>query len=171
MDRLGLYAGEVAYVDHYVGKLLDTLRALGYFENSLIVLIADHGHPLADHGKFLKGGDRMYSELLKVPFMMRFPKGAYGGRRLDAVVQFHDVLPTISDALGMGNNKVWTLHRDSGSYLMCAHPKVPVPLCRLSSQSRMWSSRPSSTWGCPSQATALRTRSSWRVRSIMNPCS
>jgi arylsulfatase A-like enzyme len=100
----GLYAGECAYVDHYVGVFLDKLRELGAYDQSLIVLIADHGHPLAEHGKFLKGGDRMYSELLKVPFLVRFPGGQYGGQRLDALASFHDVLPTLLDAVGMGNN-------------------------------------------------------------------
>jgi len=100
----GLYAGEVAYVDHYVGQLLNKIAGLGYMDNSLIVLVADHGHPLADHGKFLKGGDRMYSELLKVPFMIRFPGGRYGGRRLTALTQFQDILPTLLEAIGLGNN-------------------------------------------------------------------
>lgn len=100
----GLYAGEVAYVDHYVGQFLHTLREQGYFDDSLILLLSDHGHPLADHGKFLKGSDRMYNELLKVPFMIRFPRGEYGGRRLKALGQFHDVLPTILEALGLGND-------------------------------------------------------------------
>ncbi|MGH2346205.1 MAG: sulfatase [Chloroflexota bacterium] len=100
----GLYAGEVAYVDHYVEQFLHTLREQGYFEDSLILLLADHGHPLADHGKFLKGSDRLYNELLKVPFMIRFPRGEYGGRRVKALGQFHDVLPTILDALGLAND-------------------------------------------------------------------
>jgi len=100
----GLYAGECAYVDHYVGVLLDALRSLGLYDEAIIVLIADHGHPLAEHGKFLKGGDRLYSELLKVPFLIRFPGGAYGGQRVKALGSFHDVLPTLLDAAGMGNN-------------------------------------------------------------------
>jgi arylsulfatase A-like enzyme len=100
----GLYAGECAYVDHYVGRFLTKLRKLGIYDQALIIVIADHGHPLADHGKFLKGGDRLYSELLKVPFIVRFPKGQYGGTRPDALASFHDVLPTLLDALGMGNN-------------------------------------------------------------------
>ncbi len=100
----GLYAGECAYVDHYVGVLLTRLKQLGLYDSSLIILIADHGHPLADHGKFLKGGDRLYNELLKVPFMMRFPGGVYGGQRVDALASFHDVLPTLLDAIGLGNN-------------------------------------------------------------------
>jgi arylsulfatase A-like enzyme len=99
----GLYASEVAYVDHCVGRLLQTLEDLGYYDDSVIVITADHGHPLSDHGKFLKGGDRMYSELLKVPFMVRLP-GGKGARRTQAIVQFHDVLPTLLDVLGMCND-------------------------------------------------------------------
>lgn len=100
----GLYAGECAYVDHYIGVLLQRLKDLDLYDNSVIVLISDHGHPLSDHGKFLKGGDRLYNELLKVPFTIRFPGGRYGGQRLDALGSFHDVLPTLLDAIGMGNN-------------------------------------------------------------------
>lgn len=102
----GLYAGEVAYVDYNIGRLLDKVESLGILEESLIVLVADHGHPLADHGKFLKSGDRLYSELLKVPFLMRFPgehASRRAGRRTDALAQFHDIMPTILDVLGFGN--------------------------------------------------------------------
>jgi len=71
----GLYAGEVAFVDHCLGRLFATLEQLGYFDDSVILVLADHGHPLSDHGKFLKGPDRLYSELLRVPFMIRLPRG------------------------------------------------------------------------------------------------
>lgn len=99
----GLYAGEVAFVDHCLGRLFNALRELGYYDDSVILLTADHGHPLADHGKFLKGGDRMYSELLKVPFMVRLPGGKHA-HRAQSLVQFHDALPTILDLLGMSGN-------------------------------------------------------------------
>lgn len=102
----GLYAGEVSFVDYCVGKLFRVLEDLGYFEDSLIILTSDHGHPLADHGKFLKGTDRMYSELLKVPFLMRFPEGKYGGRKIRTLIQFPDVLPTILEILGFSNNNI-----------------------------------------------------------------
>jgi arylsulfatase A-like enzyme len=94
----GLYAGEAAFVDHCLGRLFQALEDLGYYDDSVIVLLADHGHPLADHGKFLKGVDRMYNELLRVPFMIRLP-GGEGARRTKAIVQFHDVLPTLLDLL------------------------------------------------------------------------
>jgi arylsulfatase A-like enzyme len=99
----GLYAGEAAFVDHWLGLLFQALRDLGYYDDSVIALLADHGHPLADHGKFLKGSDRMYSELLHVPFMIRLP-GGQNARRTGAIVQFHDLLPTLLDLLEMGNN-------------------------------------------------------------------
>ena len=99
----GLYAGEVAYVDDCLRRLFGGMELMGYFDDSLICVLADHGHPLADHGKCLKGSDRMYSELLKVPLMMRFPGGQYGGQRLDALAQFPDLLPTWLDALGLGS--------------------------------------------------------------------
>jgi arylsulfatase A-like enzyme len=99
----GLYAGEAAFVDHCLGDLFEALRNLGYYDDSLIILLADHGHPLADHGKFLKGGDRMYNELLKVPFMVRLP-GGKGARQTEAIVQFHDVLPTVLDMSDLANN-------------------------------------------------------------------
>ncbi len=100
----GLYAGESAFVDHCLGRLFDSLKNLGYYDDSIILLMADHGHPLGDHGKFLKGADRMYNELLNVPFMVRLPRGEGGGRRTSAIVQFHDVLPTLLEAVGLGNN-------------------------------------------------------------------
>lgn len=99
----GLYAGEAAFVDDCFGRLFDALGELGYLDDSLVVITNDHGHPLGDHDKLLKGGDRMYSELLKCPFLVRLPGGRHGGRQAQALVQFHDVLPTILDVLGWGN--------------------------------------------------------------------
>ncbi|MCM8767327.1 MAG: sulfatase [Candidatus Omnitrophica bacterium] len=101
----GLYAGEVSFVDYCLGFLFDELERMNFYEDSLIILTADHGHPLCDHGKFLKGSDRMYSELLKVPFIMKFPKEFYKGK-VESLIQFPDVLPTILEILGFENNNI-----------------------------------------------------------------
>ena len=98
----GLYAGEVSFVDYWVKYFLDELEELNLFENSIIVLTADHGHPLADHGKFLKGADRLYNELVKVPFILWTPEIEH--RIVDIIIQFPDVLPTLLDLIGLGNN-------------------------------------------------------------------
>ncbi|MCP4644517.1 MAG: sulfatase-like hydrolase/transferase, partial [bacterium] len=83
-----LYAGEAAYVDHCMGRLFSGMREMGYFDDSVVVILSDHGHPLGDHGKFLKGPDRMYSELLKVPFIVRLPGGEHGGKRVRDLARF-----------------------------------------------------------------------------------
>lgn len=97
----GLYAGEVAFVDHCLKRFFAALTDLGYLEDSVVVILSDHGHPLNDHGKFLKGADRLYNELLRIPFMVRLPGGRHGGARTDALVQFHDLLPTLLDLIGL----------------------------------------------------------------------
>jgi len=102
----GLYAGEVAFVDHCFGRLFEALGELGYLDDSLVIITNDHGHPLGDHGKFLKGTDRMHSELLKCPFLVRLPGGRNGGREAKALLQFHDVLPTILDVLEMRSDTI-----------------------------------------------------------------
>ena len=129
MQRLSIFRGftpaKAAFVDHCLGRLFDQLKQLGYYDDSLIFLLADHGHPLGDHGKFLKGADRMYNELLKIPFMVRLPKGE-GARRTGAIVQFQDFLPTVLEALGFGNN-ISSMHGDS-------FPRCPQGEQRLASR-------------------------------------
>jgi arylsulfatase A-like enzyme len=101
-----LYAGEVTYVDAMAGRFIDELKRLGRYDDSLILFLSDHGHPLADHGKFLKGCDRLYSELLKVPFAVKLPGNAHAGKRIRSICQFPDVLPTLLCAAGLGNNAI-----------------------------------------------------------------
>ncbi len=96
-----LYAGELEFTDHCLGRLFEALEENGYYDDSVILVLADHGHPLGDHGKFLKGADRLYNELLKVPMMIRLPGARVRGRR-KAIVQFQDVLPTLLELLGIG---------------------------------------------------------------------
>ncbi len=107
----GMYAGEAAFVDHSLGRFRETIDELGLGDDTTILVLADHGHPLADHGKFLKGPDRLYNELLKVPFMIRLPGGEHA-HKTEAVVQFPDVLPTLLDLLGLGNDTA-SLHGKS----------------------------------------------------------
>ena len=99
-----LYAGEVAFVDAMVGEFVKVLKDSGRYDESLIFFLSDHGHPLAEHGKFLKGPDRMYSELLRVPFGFKLPGQAHAGQRVRQLAQFPDFLPTLLDAAGLGNN-------------------------------------------------------------------
>jgi len=109
----GLYAGEVSFVDYCFGEFYAAVRESGLLDSSVVAVLADHGHPLADHGKFLKGGDRLYNELLKVPFMVRLP-GGKPARDTRALVQFPDLAPTLLEIMGMKND-TYSMH--GGSFL------------------------------------------------------
>jgi len=98
----GLYAGEVSFVDKWVGVLLERIKELGLYDNSLIVLLSDHGHPHGDHGSIMKTPDNLYSELIRIPLLIRHPQGLYAGKRADALLQMPDILPTILDIMGLG---------------------------------------------------------------------
>lgn len=91
----GLYAGEVSFVDHCVGEFLDTLHALKAEQNTIIILLADHGHPHGDHGTIMKTQDALYNELVRIPLMVAVPDQSRQTERCSALVQTHDVLPTL----------------------------------------------------------------------------
>jgi len=96
-----LYAGEVTFVDKWIGILLDRIRELGLYENSLIVFMSDHGEPLGEHGYIRKAFPRNYEELAHIPWIMRFPDGLGAGKRFSSFIQPPDLMPTILEYLGV----------------------------------------------------------------------
>ncbi len=98
---IALYAGEVTFVDKWVGVLLDRIRELGLYDNSLIMFTSDHGEPLGDHGMIRKAHGWNYEELAHIPWIIRHPEGLGKGKRFTYFVQPPDMMPTILDALGI----------------------------------------------------------------------
>jgi arylsulfatase A-like enzyme len=100
---LDLYDGEIAYVDQELGRLLDFLRALGQYDDTLIVVAGDHGEAFGEHGDFVHG-HLAYDEIMHVPLIVKFPAGsAVAGGASDALAQLTDIAPTVLDALGLGH--------------------------------------------------------------------
>jgi len=93
------YDGEIAYADELVGRLFDRLRTAKLYDRSTIVLLADHGEGLGDHGE-QEHGMFLYRETTHVPLMVKLP-GRHSGRRVATPVQHIDVVPTILDLVGM----------------------------------------------------------------------
>jgi len=94
------YDGEVAYMDHFVGKIMDKLREKNIHEKTLVVIAGDHGEALGerremDHGLFL------YDNTLRVPLILwaggHLPEGA----EIDARACLIDVMPTVLDLIGI----------------------------------------------------------------------
>ncbi|MFO7973395.1 MAG: sulfatase, partial [Candidatus Hydrogenedentota bacterium] len=95
-----LYEGEVRYVDDRVGRIFDLLRERGLFENALIIVTTDHGEEFWEHGGF-EHGHTLYNELLKIPMLVRLPRGTMGGRRVAAPVSLTALYATILDVCGI----------------------------------------------------------------------
>ncbi len=95
------YYGLVSKVDHYLGKLLDHLENTGQYDNTLIVLTADHGELLGDRWLFGKGG--FFDSAYHIPLIVRDPSQPENvrGRTLSSFTESVDVMPTMLDALGL----------------------------------------------------------------------
>ncbi|MDY7093949.1 MAG: sulfatase [Acidobacteriota bacterium] len=94
-----LYGAGVTAMDAEVGQLLDHLRALGIYDDLLIVVTSDHGESLLEQGRVLHGNP--WNEVLRVPLIIKWPGGGHAGVRRDQVSSALDVVPTILDALGL----------------------------------------------------------------------
>lgn len=94
-----LYDGSIQYLDHHLGRLLDGLRRRGLYENSLIVVLSDHGEYFGEHA-LLEHSKDVYEPAMAVPLMVKFPGGKPRG---DVTVRTHliDVMPTIFSELGL----------------------------------------------------------------------
>jgi arylsulfatase A-like enzyme len=93
------YAANVHAADRHLGEFFAELRADGALERSIVVLTADHGEQLHEHGGW-DHGYGLYDEELHVPLIVRLPGGRTGGRRIAAVVSLIDVMPTIVKLTG-----------------------------------------------------------------------
>ena len=87
--------GQIALIDHQVGRLMNCLDELGIAENTIIVYSSDHGDWLGDHGLVLKG-PMHYEGLLRVPLIMRGPGVPSGGLN-DNPVSTMDLAATFTD--------------------------------------------------------------------------
>ena len=100
--RSGLYDSEVFYVDLQFGRLMKTLQELGESENTIVVVIADHGQGL-DDGLERHGWDEhrlIYQEQIRVPFIVSLPNGPRG-MVISDLVRNIDILPSILDVLNI----------------------------------------------------------------------
>ncbi len=87
------YFADLIYMDEQIGILLDKLKETGRLENSYIILTADHGDLLGDHGFFGKE-ERHYDACIRVPLVICGP-GIPKDTRLECMTQLEDICPTI----------------------------------------------------------------------------
>ena len=101
-----LYDGEIAFCDAEIGKLMSQLRSRGLAENTIVVVVADHGEEFREHGGLLHGFS-MHIEETHVPLVISGP--GFRGLGVDStVVAQMDLLPTILEAAGVEADGPWS---------------------------------------------------------------
>lgn len=94
-----LYDGNLAYADQEVGALRKALEAAGLWDRTTVVIMADHGEALFEHG-WIGHNVQLYEESARVPLILRVPGGP-SGVRVAAPVDLLSLAPTLADLFGM----------------------------------------------------------------------
>ncbi len=92
------YADSLAYVDHQIGRLVDSLKQSGRWDNTVLVITGDTGQAFYEHG-FAAHANKLYDEVMRVPLIIRVPH--LERRGTDRLAQHIDVPPTLLGVLGL----------------------------------------------------------------------
>jgi arylsulfatase A-like enzyme len=117
-DELAMYDGEIRFTDFQLGRLFDALKQEGLWENTIIVITADHGEGFGEHGlpPNRRHGYHLYRNQTEVPFIMRVP--GLAPRVVEEPVGHVDLLPTLLNTLGFPADSEPQLLGDSVLALM-----------------------------------------------------
>ncbi|MBX3027531.1 sulfatase [bacterium] len=94
-----LYMESVRYHDHYLGELLERLKAQGLYDRSVVAVTADHGEEFHEHGGWWHG-TTLYEEALHVPLIIKRPNEPEPGHVRTDLARLLDVAPTLVAAAG-----------------------------------------------------------------------
>jgi arylsulfatase A-like enzyme len=106
LERMrALYSAEVTMVDRWLGKFLDDLDSASFAQDTLLLLLSDHGVALGEHNATGKPFWALWPELTDIVFYIRHPEGKGAGQTSDYYASTHDVAPTILGFLGIEPQK------------------------------------------------------------------
>ncbi len=95
-----VYMGLATEVDHHVGRLVEFLKQSGQYDNTLIVIQADHGEMLGDH--YMWGKQTIFDAAFHIPLIIRDPNATkMHGDNVNAFTESIDITPTILDWVGL----------------------------------------------------------------------
>jgi arylsulfatase A-like enzyme len=99
------YDAAIAYMDHEIGRVLDSLERRGALANTVIIVTSDHGEEFGEHG--LRGhANSLYLPLLEVPLVLAGPGVAASGVRVDALTTMRDLPSTVLDVAGIADRGI-----------------------------------------------------------------
>jgi tetratricopeptide (TPR) repeat protein len=127
------YVGEIAYTDSQVGRLLEWLDEHDRANDTVVIVMGDHGESLGEHGES-GHGFFVYEGATRVPFIIRAPFESMRNRRVVTPVRSVDVLPTALELLGIeptrpsdGTSLVPLLTGDAQSMQLACYSEAVYP--------------------------------------------
>ncbi len=93
---LATYYGMISLIDHHVGRILSSLDEMGLSQNTIVIFTADHGDYAGNHGLWLKG-PLHYEDVIRVPFLVRWPTHFPANVRSGKLHSLVDLAPTLLD--------------------------------------------------------------------------
>ncbi|MBB3111341.1 putative sulfatase [Paenibacillus phyllosphaerae] len=131
------YYGMISLMDKYIGKILDKLDELGLADNTIVVFTTDHGHFFGQHGLQYKGGFH-YEDLIRLPFLVRYPGKVPAGVTSPAIQSLVDLAPTFlslcgiqapAAMTGVDQSEVWRGQRSSArDHALCEFRHEPTTI-------------------------------------------
>src|SRR5690606_24858220 len=104
-DTRALYDGEIAFTDAAIGRFVERLRTLGVLDQTLLVMTADHGEGLGDHGE-LTHGYYCYDTTTHVPLIIHGAPGIQAGTRIPHIVRNYDLAPTLVELMQLKDETI-----------------------------------------------------------------
>lgn len=94
------YDGNIAYIDHHIGRLLKELGRRGVLENTIVIISSDHGEHFGEHGGVMSHANSLYLPLLHVPLVISYPPSVPAGLRVQHPVTLQDIAATVLHMVG-----------------------------------------------------------------------
>lgn len=102
-QAMDLYDGGVLYTDAVFGQFAKFLKEKGLLENTVVIIVSDHGEEFGEHGAY-GHTTHLYKELLHVPVIVRLPNADAHRGPLDTLISGCDIAPTIADLAGLSTS-------------------------------------------------------------------
>jgi len=92
-----LYEGEIRYADEQVRIICEYLERAGIFDNTILLITADHGENMYEHTRYFAHGNELYESTVHIPLIVSFPGGRLNTGRVERVIRDVDYLPLVLD--------------------------------------------------------------------------
>lgn len=135
--QTAVYYEMISLMDKYIGKILDKLDELGITEETIIVFTTDHGDFFGHHGLIHKGAFH-YEDMIKIPFIVKYPKVVPAGKTSTSMQSLVDLSPTFlslagikipNDMTGLDQSQVWMGNVDQvRDHIICENHHEPTTI-------------------------------------------